>query len=37
MFFEGEALKVLYFADQGNNMLGSVKALNKMFCIINTI
>lgn len=36
MFFKREVLKVPYSADQSNNMLGSIKALNKMVCIINT-
>jgi len=37
MFFERGVSEVLYPADQGNNVLGSIKALNKMACIINTM
>lgn len=36
MFFKREVLKVPYSTYQSNNTLVSMKALNKMVCIINT-
>lgn len=36
MVLKRGVLEVPYSADQSNNMLDSIKALNKMVCIINT-